>query len=469
MSRLFWKILFSFWLSLLLIIGALSLPNWLKQQNTQRIEAQLIAQPSSIVSIKAAANTLIYGGKSALLNLLKEQHAEAPKSMQIYVLDQNNHELLGRAVDQATLQAVRAYQAEELSFPILRQVTEGTENYLLFAPWSGQFPAFNQKYHFNFSKKHQDDLLILLGILAASFCASVFLTWYLVRPIQILEQGFQHLASGDLAHRVSAAIGQRRDQLADLGQAFDQMATQLQALMTQQTKLVDAQKHLLNDVSHELRSPLTRLNMSIALAQQQPERIHSSLERIEQEAERLNKLVGEILTLSKLEAGLTNPELEYIDLIAMLEMLVEAARFEANARQQSIELANTLELEELLIRANGDLLYRALENVVRNAIQHTAEHTQTHIGLSLEHHHLKITVSDNGTGLPEQELASIFDSFYCSSQSTQEQGYGLGLAIAKRAILFHGGSIRAQNRPTGGLQMIISLPYSADSTSITTG
>lgn len=450
-----------------MIIGALSLPSWLKQQKTQNIEDRIIAQPSSIISIKAAANTLIYGGKPALIQLLKEQDAEAPGTMQIYALDQNDQELLGRALDQATLQAVRAYQADELSFPIIRQVIQGRDSYLLFAPWSGQFPAFNQQYHFNFSKKHQDDLMILIGILTASFCASAFLAWYLVRPIQLLEQGFKHLASGDLTHRVSAAFGQRRDQLADLGQAFDRMAAQLQTLMDQQSKLVDAQKQLLNDVSHELRSPLTRLNMSIALARQQPERMRSSLERIEQEAERLNKLVGEILTLSKLEAGLSKAELEYIDLIALLEMLVEAARFEASARQQSIALNNPLALEELLIRANGDLLYRALENVVRNAIQHTAEQTEIDINLSLEPSSLTIRVVDNGSGLPSQELNNIFDSFYRSKQSTHEQGYGLGLAIAKRAILFHGGSIQANNRPTGGLEISILLPYTSDLAGIT--
>lgn len=468
MNRLFWKILFSFWLSLLLIISALSLPNWLQQRKTQELENQLVAHPLSIVTIKAAATTFRHGGKPALMQMLSEQEAEAPHTMQIYALDQHNRELLGRTVHSDTVKAVRLYETDELSFPIVRQVTNGRETLTLFAPWAGQFPEFNQQSHLNFSKKHQDDLLILLGILIASFGASVFLTWYLVRPIQILGQGFQHLASGDFTHRVSATIGQRRDQLADLGQAFDQMATQLQALMNQKTKLVDAQKHLLNDVSHELRSPLTRLNMSIALARQQPERMYSSLERIEQEAERLNKLVGEILTLSKLEAGISKTELEYIDLIAMLEMLVEATRFEASAQQQTIELQNALHIEELLIRANGDLLYRALENIVRNAIQHTTEHTHIQISLSLEQNYLNITITDNGSGLPQQELETIFDSFYRSSQSNQEQGYGLGLAIAKRAILFHDGSIRAQNSPKGGLQITILLPYISDSSAITT-
>jgi two-component system OmpR family sensor kinase len=458
LNRLFWKILFTFWLSLLVIIGLLSLPNWLQQQKTQQLEDQLIAHPLSIVAIKAAATTFKHGGQAALIQMLREQEAEAPKTMQIYALDQHNRELLGRTVSNATIQAVRRYQADELSVPIVRQVTHERETLSLFAPWTGQFPEFNQKHHLNFSKKHQDDLLVALAIIIASFLASTLLARHFARPVQILERGFQALSTGQLSCRVAAEIGNRRDELADLGSAFDRMAQQLQQLLDQQKNLVDAQKNLLNDVSHELRSPLTRLNMSIALARQQPERLQLSLERIEQEAERLNKLVSEILTLSKLEAGINSHSLEYIDLITLLNMLVEASRFEAMTNQQSIDLQNHLNQEELLIHANGDLLYSALENIVRNAIQHTPAHSSIKIQLQQNQQQLQLLIEDNGAGLPADELDSIFESFRRSSQTQQNKGYGLGLAIAKRAIIFHGGRIQAKNRVEGGLQIEIILP-----------
>ena len=435
------------------------MPNWLKQQRTQQIETQLVAHPLSIIAIKAAATTFSHAGKTALTQLLTEQESEAPATMQVYALDQHNQELLGRKVSAGTLKAVRLYQMQQLSFPIIRQASHHTETLTFFAPWSGQFAEFNQQYHFNFSQKHQNDLLVALGVIAASFLASTFLAAYFARPVKILDRGFRALAAGELNCRVAADIGKRRDELADLGFAFDRMAQQLQQLLDQQKSLVDAQKHLLNDVSHELRSPLTRLNMSIALARQQPERLSTSLERIEQEAERLNKLVGEILTLSRLEAGIASHATEYIDLIALINLLVEACHFEASANQQTLDVQNHLHLEELLIRANGDLLYRALENIVRNAIQHTPAHSTITITLAHHQEQLQIVVEDNGAGLPDNELDIVFESFRRSSQAEQNKGYGLGLAIAKRAILFHDGSIQASNRSTGGLKLEILLPW----------
>ncbi|MFM2319063.1 MAG: hypothetical protein RLZZ215_1684 [Pseudomonadota bacterium] len=139
-------------------------------------------------------------------------------------------------------------------------------------------------------------------------------------------------------------------------------------------------------------------------------------------------------------------------------MLVEASRFEAMTNQQSIDLQNHLNQEELLIHANGDLLYSALENIVRNAIQHTPAHSSIKIQLQQNQQQLQLLIEDNGAGLQTDELDSIFESFRRSSQTQQNKGYGLGLAIAKRAIIFHGGRIQAKNRVEGGLQIEIILP-----------
>lgn len=461
MNRLFWKILLVFWFSLLSIINVLALPSWLKEQHTQQVATELIANPLSIISIKAAALTFKHGGKSALVNLLTEQHEEAPDAMQVYALDPQNRELLGRHVDPLTLQAVHVYPASDLSIPILRLVTQGNEQFILFAPWSGQFSAFTNKQLLHFSQKHQDDLLELLAIVIASFVASAFLARYFAHPVKVLESGFKALATGDLNCRVANTIGKRQDELANLGLAFDTMAEQLQNLISQQTTLVDAQRNLLNDVSHELRSPLTRLMMSIALARQQPERLNTSLERIEQEAERLNKLVSEILTLSKLETGLSQPEKTYIDLIALLQMLIPTLNLEATAQQQCLKL-HLPAIEELIICANGELLYRAIENIVRNAIQYSPPHTSIELWLELQQTQVAIRVEDQGLGLTTHELTHIFEAFYRGSKTKQVNGYGLGLAIAKRAISFHGGSIQAQNKITGGLQIQILLPLTED-------
>jgi two-component system OmpR family sensor kinase len=293
--------------------------------------------------------------------------------------------------------------------------------------------------------------LFATGVIA-SFVSSFLLAWYFSQPIGILRKAFRAAAKGDLSQRVTPTIGSRRDEIADLGRDFDDMATQLQTLMI-------SQRRLLHDVSHELRSPLARLQASIGLAHQQPEKVASSLARIEHEAGRLDKLVGEVLTLSRLESGVPQPLDEYIDILELADAVIDDARFEANALSRQVVFQCDVE-DNPIIQGHGELLYRALENVVRNAIHHTPANT----AVTLAIHHdaassLHLTVDDQGSGVPEAELGSIFEPFQRSSNvNPSRNGYGLGLAIARRAIESHGGTIRAKNLASGGLRVDIYLP-----------
>ena len=229
------------------------------------------------------------------------------------------------------------------------------------------------------------------------------------------------------------------------------MATQLQNLM-------DSQRRLLHDVSHELRSPLARLQVSIGLARQQPERFNETLDRIEHEAGRLDKLVGEVLTLSRLESGVPQAMDEYLDILELLDAVVDDARFEANALHRRVAFHSDID-DSLVIQGHGELLYRAIENVVRNAVHHTPTDTQVTLSVSREATQLRITVDDQGSGVPVEELETIFQAFQRSASGSQTRnGYGLGLAIARRAIESHGGQIRALNRPEQGLRVEIMLP-----------
>ncbi|UOG93863.1 MAG: ATP-binding protein [Candidatus Thiothrix sulfatifontis] len=296
--------------------------------------------------------------------------------------------------------------------------------------------------------------LLMTGV-TASFISSFLLAWYFSQPIGILRKAFHAAAKGDLSQRVTSTMGSRRDEIADLGRDFDDMATKLQILMA-------SQRRLLHDVSHELRSPLARLQASIGLAHQQPEKVASSLARIEHEAGRLDTLVGEVLTLSRLESGVPQPLDEYIDILELADAVIDDARFEANALSRQVLFQCDVEGNPI-IQGYGELLYRALENVVRNAIHHTPENT----AVTLAIHHditasrLHLTVDDQGSGVPEAELGSIFEPFQRSSNasaSASRNGYGLGLAIARRAIESHGGTIRAKNLGSGGLRVEIYLP-----------
>ncbi|SEA33119.1 two-component system, OmpR family, sensor kinase [Thiothrix caldifontis] len=456
MGRLFWKILLTFWLTLLVAGGVTGIAVWLHHSALQDIEKDVVIRPSSVLAVKAAANTFLYGGTAAMRNMLQEQRDEAPQGLQIYAVDPNGKELLERTVSDDTLQRVRASLGKNLKLPIVRQVQTGAESYLLFAPLAGQYPQFQQERRLPPPHRISTPTLIISGI-TASFLSSFLLAWYFSQPIGILRKAFHAAAKGDLSQRVTSTMGSRRDEIADLGRDFDDMATKLQTLM-------ESQRRLLHDVSHELRSPLARLQASIGLAHQQPEKVASSLARIEHEAGRLDTLVGEVLTLSRLESGTPQPLDEYIDILELADAVIDDARFEANALSRHMVFQCDVE-DSPIIQGHGELLYRALENVVRNAIHHTPENTAVTLAIhqNTAASRLYLTVDDQGSGVPEAELGSIFEPFQRSSNaSTSRNGYGLGLAIARRAIESHGGTIRAKNLSSGGLRVEISLPLSGN-------
>ena len=290
-------------------------------------------------------------------------------------------------------------------------------------------------------------LPMLAGLLASLLCAAG-LAWYIAKPIRHLRQAFDAAAKGDLEIRVSPSMGGRRDELADLGHDFDRMTEHLQVLMA-------GQKRLLHDVSHEMRSPLARLQAAIGLARQQPARMADSLQRIEREGERMNLLVGELLTLSRLEAGVTGA-LENVDMGELLAGIVEDARFEGAAQQIDIVYAPG-EMAE--IRANPELLHRAVENVVRNALRFSAAGGAIHIAAGrVDGERFQISIGDDGPGVPESQLENIFKPFFRGDAQNTAGGYGLGLAIAQRVIAAVNGEIQAKNKLGGGLLVEIDLP-----------
>ncbi len=318
----------------------------------------------------------------------------------------------------------------------------------------------------------------MVAALIVSLLFAALLAWYTSKPIRNLRSAFLSLAAGNLQTRVGSSMGQRRDELADLGREFDNMAEQLSTLM-------ESQRRLLHDVSHELRSPLARLQAAIGLARQQPERVEATMERVEREAVRMDKLVGELLTLSRIEAGVM-ASMDAIQIDELLAEVVDNAGFEAESKHKQLVFSSVALGGNIMLQGRYELLYRALENVVRNAIKHTAEHgiITFEVQLLLAAQQLLIRILDQGQGVPEDELQAIFEPFYRGSNSTSggldtslspelnnglhrnvnssvntrgDDGYGLGLAIAQRVILAHGGSISASNRKDGGLCVEIRL------------
>lgn len=426
-SRLFWKIFFAFWLTLVaaaVITGTLVALER-RARESARPQVAFGGPPRALTDLAAA--TLEHGGADALRSWMDDV-SEHRRRLLLYAVDSAGEDLLGRPVPEALLESARELAGRPGPQAARAVRTPGGESFVLFVPSRqrgrppGRLPPWT---------------MLLIGA-AASLAVSAVLAWYLTRPIHALRWAFGAAASGRLDTRVAPRIGARRDEIADLGRDFDRMAAQLQTL-------VGSQRRLLHDVSHELRSPLARLQAAIGLARQDPGRLEASLERIEREATRLDVLVGEVLTLARLETQERKPAFQAVDLADLVASIGEDARFEAEASGKRVQVAVP---DHLIVKGNAELLHRAVENVVRNAVKYTAEGTEVVVRLEQEEDLAILQVTDRGPGIPEGELGRIFEPFYRLGNDGAK-GFGLGLAIAQLAVRAHGGSIRAANTGSG--------------------
>jgi two-component system sensor histidine kinase CpxA len=295
--------------------------------------------------------------------------------------------------------------------------------------------------------------LVILVISSGLVC--YFLAWYMTKPIVRLRVAARQLASGDLTARTGAPA-RRRDEVSGLMRDFDAMAERIETLLK-------AQSRLLNDISHELRSPLARLNVALGLARQRAG-VESAdmLDRIELEASRLNELIGRILTLARLEDGEQRVPQTPVPLNDIVISVTEDAEFEAQARRCHVR--TSIPEGNWEVSGNASLLHSAVENVVRNAIRYTQEGTSVDIELARSanggRQEATVRVSDCGSGVPAEALTKLFEPFYRldDARGRQTGGVGLGLAITERAVRFHGGKVTAFNRDGGGLVVEIRLP-----------
>jgi len=297
----------------------------------------------------------------------------------------------------------------------------------------------------------------LLSFLITSGLLCFLLARRLTAPVAELRAVASRFSKGDLSARVThPKLLERKDEVGSLARDFNQMAARIESLL-------NAQKRLIADVSHELRSPLTRLSLALGLIRRRGDTVSStSMARMEREVHRLNHLIGQLLTLSRLEALDQPPAREAIDLAALVQEVVIDAGFETTSTDRGVRL---VECAACTLTGARDLLRSAIENVVRNALKYTGPGTVVQIRLSRPcgAKMATILVEDEGPGVPPHELARIFEPFYRVEQARERQtgGAGLGLAIAQHVIGMHGGTVTAKNRESGGLALQICLPVDA--------
>lgn len=450
MNRLFWKLFLSYWAALILFAAGTLIAASLYIEHTRAGHDRLDPQ-QQFQSHLRDARLAAAGGLEGLSRWARRM--DAHELVPLLVLDRDGRDLLGRETPERTLIRLQRLQQREKSNSTeprrTIELADGREYWLI--------PDFEGATLRRFISRPRVMAvpLVLAALVGGLVC--LLLARYLVSPIERLRRATQAYASGDFTQRVSPALGERRDEIADLAHAMDDMAERLDAML-------ESQRALLRDVSHELRSPLARVQAALGLARQRGG-AESELDRIEKEAERLNDLIGAILAFSRLESGVRTPAREPVDLDQLLKEAVDNANLEASPRRVAVHLEHIAQAPFL-----GDplLLHSALDNVLRNAVRHAPENSTVDVSLTedtddADKGDYVVRVRDHGPGVPEDMLERIFEPFVRvnTAQTTQSGGVGLGLAIARRAVKAHTGSMGATNHAGGGLLVTIRLPRSA--------
>ena len=400
---------------------------------------------------RSAVDIYVHGGKSRLEKYL--QNIEDISFLQSTLFDPQNRDILGRGVPagaEKVLAEARAIGDTQFHIGLLwtgASVVDGPDGkYILVAkvllPYRGLVTGALATAVLGW---------VIPALGGAMLC--LLLGRHFAAPIRTLQTVAGKIADGDLSVRASPVIGPRRDELADLARDFDKMADRIQVLLRKQLEL-------LGDISHELRSPLTRLNVSLELVRRGEK---GAIERMQEDLLRLDTSIGQILTLTRLQTRDDRKTAEErVNLRAILEGVAEDARFEVQQDGKSVVISHA---EDCWLKGDPALLRSCIENVVRNAVRYTKP--QTEVALSLDvlsngSHSARILVADRGDGVPAEALSRIFEPFYRVTEAGQHEigGTGLGLSIAQRVAVVYGGSIQAHNREGGGLEIEIHFPVS---------
>ena len=451
--KLFLRIFFCFWLTTILMVAAvLSVSEFTSFPLPDDREVTFI--PETVRSVLTdAVNAYENQDPAAMTSLL--QNSLSTRHRHIYIYDQAGRLLSGKGNPPALFNhlaqdAIKTNHSQMCRYFGMRVLFVSPVDSVSGVRYAAVMTAFEPSPRRLLSKRFWFDIGIATFPMGLACMA---LSLYLTRPITRLRATAKRLASGDLSARSSPHRIVRRDELGDLARDFDAMAAQIQLLMT-------AQQRFVADVSHELGAPLTRMHLALALLRRQFHGKNSGeLERIERETDKLSNLVQQLLLLAGLEAGACPAEtLAPISTRSFCEGIIEDANFEAAHANSEV----TGSRQDITLLVYPQLLRRAIDNVLRNAIRHAPEGTEIHLDCRADDdlHHVILEVLDRGPGVPDSMLSDIFQPFFRTAPGRESSsgGTGLGLSIASEAVRLHGGTIAAQNRKGGGLQVTITLP-----------
>jgi two-component system, OmpR family, sensor kinase len=455
-GSLFNRAFISFWVTLVLFAlaaAAITAINF----HEEGVEPQRLA--------KQAQAVLTEGGLERLKEWLVAPNEQDP-TQQILVIDSAGHELLGRHLP-GVLQPRLPVGGRPMmgppsgspmgvagplpDLPIFPRITgrDGTTYTVLLDPLPHR-GLFSPPFSLLAKTILALLALVISGVVSYGFARSI------TRPLELLQWTAKQLAAGRLETRTAPSVGRRQDEIGMLAREIDAMAGRLAAM-------VEARQHLLRDMSHELRSPLARLQMAVGLARQSGTDGVAQLARIEREGERLEQLIARILEYARLERDSSTLAREDVDVADLVRHVVLDAEFEAQGSAGRIHLSLAAEADgpaACLSNADPAVLHTAIDNVVRNALVHGGD-GPIEVGVGTLGGEIVIEVRDRGPGVPPRDLTRIFEPFFRVARDEPGRpvnGYGIGLALAVKAVQLHGGRVEAVNAEGGGLRVRIVLP-----------
>ena len=448
--RIFFKIFVWFWVTGL---GIFLLTGYYNMQSAAKDAAAATRMYATVAPNLAAQAVSLYesGDRDGFAHFMLDSIDD--RYRKFYLLDRAYKDVLGRQVEDDGLHTAKEAQRGEA------HVSDGHIAYKTISPSGRRYVLLiysrsdlgNLK---DFLFRHDFTSTVAMYLLAILF--SMWLAHHIAAPIRSMQTTARRVATGDLSARVPANVSKRHDELAALAVDFDSMVDRLEAL-------IRSQKDLLSSVSHEVRSPLARINLSLAILKSEwTGEPSDTLCRLENDVERIDTLMGHLLTLSRLEAGLSSAEREDVNLSQILQEVAADSDFEAQSQGKSVCLIAPDNIH--VAKADSHALRSAFENILRNAVRFTRPGTNVEVTAKQEQRAatpiVVVSVRDCGPGVPEESLQTIFQPFVqlASHPSAGDCHNGLGLAIASEAIRMHAGCITAANLAHGGLEVTVELP-----------
>ena len=450
MRSLYWKIFLTFWLATILIIVTTA---WVISEIAEKSSKPTQERAFMDSYANAAIVTYEAGHRSALIQWLEKTGLS--KQMHLFLLTNKGDIIGNQTVPDVVKKISSNFVGGHLDSGIFKSGNLIVSHEILNnSGLAYRLAAVSEKplsYFVHIQWAGLSARLLIAIIISGLIC--YLLSIYLTQPLRSLQLAAKSLGTGKLNTRVGHFVGHHKDEIAELSYEFDNMAEHLETL-------IHSKERLLQDISHELRSPLTRLQIAIELGRNKSNHLaDKEFNRIESECFKLNTLIGEILDYARLDVSTSKLNKSRISLPSVLDSIINDANYEFYEKKPRVIIGS---IQPCRLMLDKRLIHRAIENILRNALRYSPKGQVVIVSLYKDpsKHCVIIDIEDNGPGVPSSQLIKIFNPFYRvdTARAKKTGGYGLGLAIAKQAIQLHGGEIHATNRQQGGLLVRITLP-----------